>query len=225
MNIFLDREVDMFLMDYDGVIIDSMSLKSIAYKFALSKFGIPDDVIENTQKRCAGLSRYTVLKNIYLSWFGSSIGEQDLAAASVAFDMKDRELEPNVGLYPDAQRFLREICISLPVVLITGMPQEAAMRSVNRLGIADLFSEVRGSPSSKSDHVFSLVGNGRVETSKCIFFGDGRIDQEAAEEFDIPFVGVDRGAGTFVKDRTFLTISNFNEIQITADDGNLRLYL
>ncbi|MEH6443031.1 MAG: HAD hydrolase-like protein [Oceanospirillaceae bacterium] len=202
------------LFDYDGVIADSMEIKNLAYKYSLSKFNIPSQVIDRVQLLNAGLSRYKVLEAIYHEWTGLVIPSETLEEVSRLFDSKDKELEKNITIYEDAIQFIKKSSIFYQLILITGIRQAVIERSLKNNGLINYFEEIKGSPTNKEDHLTNFINERKIYPPNCFFLGDGLVDQKAAEKCNIKFIGVDRGKASFIVKSFTHVIQSFSEIKI-----------
>jgi HAD superfamily hydrolase (TIGR01549 family) len=186
-------------LDFDGVIMDSMTLKLDAYCFALAEFGFTRAQVREQQLLYAGLSRSRALPLMFKELSG---GEEITPAAQervlARFAEEDIRLRPRMKLMPGVIGFLDEAAgRGVPLVVVTGTPQEVIDGTVDHFGIRKYFQEIHGWPPMKAEHLQSLLDRHDLGPSEVIYVGDAVQDINAAESVGIPFYAVDHGDGAF----------------------------
>lgn len=187
-------------LDFDGVVMDSMSLKLDAYCFALAEFGFDREAIREQQLLYAGLSRSRALPLMYRHLSGGAeISAEAQARVLARFAEKDIDLRPRMQLLPGVAEFLEEAARrNFPLAVVTGTPQEVIDGTVDHFNLRRWFREVHGYPPAKAEHLAGLLSRHGLQAAEAVYVGDAVQDYRAAYATEIPFVGVDNGDGPFV---------------------------
>jgi HAD superfamily hydrolase (TIGR01549 family) len=201
-------------LDFDGVVMDSMTLKLDAYCHALSEFGFTRAAVREQQLLYAGLSRSRALPLM----FKALSGGQDLDAAAQArvlerFAEEDIRLRPRMKLMPGAEGFLEEAGRrGMPLTVVTGTPQEVVDGTVERFALGRFFREVHGWPPLKAEHLAALPARQGLRPDETLYVGDAVQDINAAESAGMPFVAVDHGDGAFAGRNPVATVKGLGEL-------------
>ena len=185
-------------LDFDGVIMDSMTLKLDAYCFALAEYGYPREEMRRVQLQFAGLSRSRALPLMIESMGGEPMTEEAQARALRLFAEEDIRLRPHMTFLPGVIGFLEEAAQrNMPLAVVTGTPQEVIDGTVDYFKIRKYFREVHGYPPAKAAHLQGLLDRHGLRADETIYVGDAILDYRAAAETKIPFIGIDRGDDPF----------------------------
>jgi len=186
-------------LDFDGVIMDSMTLKLDAYCYALAEYGFARDAVRTQQLLYAGLSRSRALPLMYRALSGGeeiTPAEQERVLAR--FAEEDIRLRPRMRLMPGVTGFLAEAARrEVPLAVVTGTPQDVIDGTVAHFGLGGFFREVRGWPPLKQVHLQELLDRHGLRPDEAVYVGDAVQDINAAEAVGIPFIAVDHGDGAF----------------------------
>lgn len=186
-------------LDFDGVIMDSMTLKLDAYCYALAEYGFSRDQVRSQQLLYAGLSRSRALPLMYKALSGGKdITPAEQAHVLERFAEEDIRLRPQMRLMPGVTGFLDEATRrEIPLVVVTGTPQEVIDGTVAHFALGACFREVRGWPPLKDKHLQELLDRYDLRADEAIYVGDAVQDINAAESVGIPFIAVDHDDGAF----------------------------
>jgi HAD superfamily hydrolase (TIGR01549 family) len=184
-------------LDFDGVIMDSMTLKLDAYCFALAEYGFPRARIRELQLRSAGLSRSHTLPLIYETLSGSPMTPEAQERALHRFSEEDHRLRAKMTLKSGAREFLVAARNRIPLAVITGTPQEVIDETVEVFELGGFFREVCGYPPAKPEHLALQLERRNLRPEQTLYVGDAVMDFEAARSVGIPFVGIDNGDHPF----------------------------
>jgi HAD superfamily hydrolase (TIGR01549 family) len=201
-------------LDFDGVIMDSMTLKLDAYCYALAEFGYSRDAVREQQLLYAGLSRSRALPLMYkILSGGEEITPEAQERVLRRFAEEDIRLRPQMQLMPGALDFLQEASRgSIPLAVVTGTPQEVIDGTVDHFGIRNWFREIHGWPPLKSEHLADLLSRHGLRPEEAIYVGDAVQDINAAEAVGIPFIAVDHGDGAFTGRSPVATLKSLREL-------------
>jgi HAD superfamily hydrolase (TIGR01549 family) len=201
-------------LDFDGVIMDSMTLKLDAYCHALAEFGFAREKVREQQLLYAGLSRSRALPLMYKSLSGGEdITPEAQARVLARFAEEDIRLRPRMKLMPGAVDFLKEAARrGVPLAVVTGTPQEVIDGTVDHFGIRHWFREVHGWPPIKAEHLTGLLYRHGLNPREALYVGDAVQDYKAAEAAGIPFIGVDLGDNPFAGLTPLATLTGLRDL-------------
>lgn len=177
-----------FLFDCDGVILNSNSIKTEGFRFALQnedKFLI-DEFIEY-HKNNQGISRYEKIK-----YFLENIKKTELKQDSynetleryANFCKKEllkAELVPGISNFLERLRLNNNKCF-----VISGSDQKELINVFNKRNLHIYFSKILGSPKNKYDNTSYLIDNNIINSST-VYFGDAHSDYQVANKFNFDF--------------------------------------
>lgn len=181
----------LILFDFDGVIVDSVPLKTDAF-VALYPGASPAqrDYIRDYQIRHGGVSRVHKIAHYEEMLHGAAPGPAFLAQRTAEYA---RLVEDAVVACADirgAPEFLRDHAETLKLFLVSGTPTEELQRIVGRRGIAAKFRAIVGSPPDKQTSFSRILEAADVSPDQALAVGDSLTEFEAAVALGIPFVGV-----------------------------------
>jgi phosphoglycolate phosphatase len=201
-------------LDFDGVIMDSMTLKLDAYCHALAEFGFARGKVREQQLLYAGLSRSRALPLMYEALSGGKeITPEEKARMLARFAEEDVRLRPRMRLLPGVPEFLEEARRrDVPLAVVTGTPQEVIDATMDHFGIRHWFREVHGWPPLKAEHLAGLLARHGLNPGEALYVGDAVQDINAAEAVGIPFIAVDHGDGVFHGRKPMATLKGLREL-------------
>lgn len=174
--------------DFDGVIKESVAVKSAAFYDLFLPFG--QDVATRVKEHHlanGGMSRFKKVP-LYLSWAGVG-GEDDTAEAfckRFAAIVEDGVVASE--WVPGVREFLSGYNEERLFVLVTATPQGEIESIVRRLEIESCFNRTYGAPTSKSAAIRRTLLETGIEAASAVMIGDSREDMNAAEECGIGFL-------------------------------------
>jgi len=174
--------------DFDGVIKDSVKVKSIAYEQLFTPFGY--DVVKQVREHHetnGGLSRFDKLP-IYLGWAGcvSTPGLVEEYSNKFSILVKRKVIESN--WVPGVLEFIRNKTNKQSYFIISATPQGEIEEIINELELTEFFKKIIGAPISKSKAINSILESYCIEAEQSIMFGDSMSDYKAATENGITFL-------------------------------------
>ena len=208
MKINIIQNAEVIFWDFDGVIKDSVGVKTDAFEKLFSPFGINivQKVRSHHESNC-GMSRFDKLP-IYLKLTGqnpSLINEYlDKFSELVKQKVVDSDWIDGVLQYLQAHYNRQQFFI------VTATPQQEIKDILIKLQIDSFFQDVIGSPVKKSDAIDFLLKKYKINFNKSIMIGDSMIDYESAILNKVPFVLLKTSINKDLQDKLHcLMIDNF----------------
>lgn len=185
--LFFNNESFIFL-DFDGVIKDSVEIKSIAFEQLFQPFG--NDIAKKVRlhhEANGGMSRFEKLP-IYLSWSGLSSDLKMIKQYSSKFSnlVVQRVIESE--WVEGVENFLEKYHKKQNFFLVTATPQQEIQEITNALNISRYFRSIIGSPTKKVDAIRSLLNDYHINTDQSVMIGDSMSDYQGASANNVPFI-------------------------------------
>ncbi len=178
--------------DWDGVITDSVSVKTDAFCEMFKAYGseIQEKVREHHLLN-GGMSRYDKLRLYYREFIGEPIDEEKVHVLAQQFSQLVKEKVIKAAFIPGAVETIQEqYRVGTKLFVVSGTPTTEMDEIVDAKGLRSYFSGIGGSPQKKVDWVNHFCGIYNLNRKKCLFIGDALADYNAAQESGIGFIGV-----------------------------------
>lgn len=179
-----------FIFDFDGVLVDSVQVKTEAYRKMFSPFG--EDIAERVVQhhlRHGGLSRFEKFRYYYREFLQQPLEESDVDRLAAEFSSLVVQAVVAAPEIPGATGFLEDFAGKVRFFINSGTPEGELKDILRRRGWETRFLEVRGSPQSKQKNLEMILKQHALTPSQCLFFGDSPSDYEAATAMKVPFLG------------------------------------
>lgn len=180
------------IFDFDGVILDSVSIKGEMFGALFTSFGqeVVDQVIAYHHAN-GGLPRYEKFKFIHHHILNIGYTEADSRRLSCEFEtlVLDRLIQANP--IAGAIEFL-EFCKSngIRASINTAAPEFEVSRVLKAKGWDHYFSFVCGNTKTKLENIRQTLNFWCFDESAILFYGDTINDSKAAAEAKVEFVGI-----------------------------------
>ena len=179
--------MDAILFDFDGVIIDSMSIRSLGFRTIFAAY--PDEAVEalvDFPLANGGLSRFVKIRYFFETLLHQEISgaEVDAFARRYSEIMKAHLTDPGV-IIEESLAFIRRMRGKQPMHVVSGSEEQELRYLCKELGLDAYFDSVHGSPTPKNELVAELMRrHGYRSDAVClIHLGDGYIESFA--DFDL----------------------------------------
>ncbi len=196
------------IYDFDGVICDSVNIKTEAFLELFKHRGIDiQSKIKQYHLSNGGVSRFEKIKYIEEIFLGNKISSFDLTIKANQFSeiVKEKVIKSNYIL--GALEFITKKSKEAKQYICTGTPEDEIIEIMEKRSIKNFFDEVFGSPMSKFEILDNLILKNNFNKSDCLFFGDALTDLEASLKCQIPFCGILNKNTNFPEE--VFTITNF----------------
>ena len=173
--------------DFDGVIKDSVEVKSEAFYDLFLPFG--EQLASRVRKHHednGGMSRYDKLP-IYLKWANQAIGKTTIKEYAAKFSRMVTQCVIDSPWVCGVLDFLQSNQ-EKNFYLVSATPQNEIEIILKSLEIEVFFDEIVGSPTSKTIAIHNILNAHKLQTMECIMIGDSISDYQAATENKIQFI-------------------------------------
>ena len=186
--IALMKDAHLIFWDFDGVIKDSVEVKSRAYEELFSRWGAEfSGRVRHHHDANGGISRLEKIP-LYLSWLGITATDEIIDELTKQFSNLVLESVLHSPWIPGAYEYLAKNHKSQLFVLVTATPEEEIKIILQQLEIEKFFFRVYGAPTKKSDAIKETLCDLNFSTASVLMIGDSESDLQAAYENSVPFL-------------------------------------
>ncbi len=189
MNSFV-FEASAVIFDFDGVILESVKVKTDAFKELFSDYPEHLEAIVAYHENNMGISRYHKFAWIYQELLGIMLSPNEEKRLGQQFSALVMEKLLACPFVPGTLELLEELKHrGIPAFIASGTPQNELELLVQRRGLASYFQEVWGSPAEKPEIIERLIAAYELDRNRLYFIGDALSDYIAAKTTGIRFIG------------------------------------
>jgi HAD superfamily hydrolase (TIGR01549 family) len=185
------------ILDFDGVILESVDVKTNAFRSLFSFSPYVDDIVRYHLKN-GGMSRFEKFRYIYESILHEDLSDIRSHELSEKFSYLVEESVMDAPFVQGAERFLEAAVSRSMLYIVSATPDHELKRIVHKKNISGYFAGVFGSPGKKPDHIHDIMAVQNLSPGDIIFVGDALNDLAAARECGIRFIGRTRPCGECV---------------------------
>lgn len=216
-----------WIFDCDGVILDSNAMKIAAFADVLS--GYPESATAPFlafQKTNFGLSRFRSIDSFFQCFLKRAPDQDEKEALLNRFACYCAREYPLQRVTKGARALLHTLNdLGHPCYIASGSEQSELREALSKIGIAELFQGIFGSPRKKADLVKNILAcETQFSLNQVLFLGDSKADFEAAYVNGIDFLQVEAyasdpaGMKILRCDRSFDAVFDLSEINLNSID-------
>lgn len=215
MDVNIDLEqFQAFFFDFDGVIVDSVDVKTKAFGELFRGYGeeVSKMAVEYHYNN-SGVSRYEKFRYLYEHLLRKDITEQIIDDLDKEYSRLVVDEVVNSPFIEGAFEFIVAIYDKKKdCFVISATPQEEMRRIIKLKNIEHLFKDVVGSPKSKAENLKLLLDRYRISSRQAVYFGDAYADYRAAQENHMQFIGIVDKSRELANLGDIMKIKNFCDI-------------
>jgi len=183
------RMLPVIILDFDGVILESVSVKTEAFRTLFSD--VPEHVEEIVQfhRDNGGMSRFDKFRFIYKHILHEELTEKKFMELSDQFAAIVFLAVIHADYVPGAREFLEHYHTRTPLYVVSATPEHELRQIVEARGMSRCFRDVFGAPRKKAECIGEIVRRNGAHPESVIFVGDAKNDYEAAREAGVRFIG------------------------------------
>ncbi|MCG6152955.1 HAD family hydrolase [Leptospira bandrabouensis] len=182
------RHFKLIFWDFDGVIKDSVDVKTDAYLALFHE--APKNILEKIKSHhleYGGISRLEKIP-IYLDWVGIKPTNQVVSEYLDQFANLVVQKVISSPWVPGVEQMLKQKQNQQKFVIVTGTPQTEIEEILVQLKINSIFDRIFGAPTQKSKAIKWALQNYNIKMEDSLLIGDSKTDWFAAEETGIQFL-------------------------------------
>ncbi len=179
------------IFDFDGVILDSVNVKTKAFEKLFSQYG---DVIKNKVREHhllnGGISRYDKFKYYYKNFLNTDIDDNKLKSLGEKFSKLVYDDVCKSEFIEGASDLLKYVSDKYKTFICTGTPINEIRSILQYRNLNIFFDDVFGSPKSKEEIINEILKKYNLNKNEVLFLGDTMTDFNAAKKTKIKFIGI-----------------------------------
>ncbi len=191
-NDFDINRYDYVFFDFDGVILDTVNIKTEAFKEIYKRCG--RDIVKKVADHHlanGGMSRYAKFRFYHEKFLGIKLSDREVTDLADKFSKLVFKKVLNAKFIKGALEFL-QICRKRKKLcfIVSSTPEAEINRIVKMRRLSSYFESAKGSPRIKEDNIKMLLKQRKIGNKKAVLFGDSSNDLEAARSNNIGFIGI-----------------------------------
>lgn len=183
-------QFDAIVFDFDGVLVESVDVKTRAFAALYAEFGpeIERQVIVHHLAN-GGISRHVKFKHYHENLLGLEYTETIGKTLSAKFSRLVVDAIVAAPFVAGAQVFLENFHRRLPLFIASGTPNGELREIVHRRGMQQYFESIHGTPATKGEIIKDIVRSKVLAPARVLMVGDALADLDGAREAGTAFVG------------------------------------
>lgn len=184
-------EYQAFIFDFDGVLADSVNVKTEAFAKLFKSYGpeIEAQVVAYHLEN-GGITRREKFIYYYRELLHKPLTDDKMERLCNSFSALVVDDVVAASEIPGAEEFLKKWSKKVSCFINSAAPDDEIKLILERRGIAKYFKEVWGASRSKFENVKCILNRYGFVREKCFFFGDTDSDYRAAASAGVPFIAI-----------------------------------
>lgn len=185
------RNKEVILWDFDGVIIDSLSIRENGFIDVLSNYPIDKvDLLLKFHKENGGLSRYVKFEYFFTEILKIKVQDEVLKEYLLKFStIMRKSLVYEKLLIDDVTTFISKNQDKFKMHIVSGSDENELKYLCEKLKLSQYFKSIHGSPIPKKILVKELIEKENYNCERVCLIGDSINDYHAAKSNNIEFYG------------------------------------
>lgn len=182
------------ILDFDGVIIESVDIKTRAFRELFKEYPEHVDEIAEYHLKNGGMSRYEKFSYIYANILKKHLDGEEMKKLGETFSKIVRDEMIACPFVYGAQDFLKKHSKRTMLFIASGTPEDELREIAHARGLSQYFKGIYGTPPSKSEIILRIIKEFGLKKNEVFFVGDSINDYEGARIAGIPFIARLSGA-------------------------------
>lgn len=186
------KKYDAVFFDFDGVILDSVDCKTEAFKALYRPFGKEiEKLVESYHLKHGGVSRYEKFKYFQKNLLKSDYSKGKINQLADEFSKLVFEQVLKAPYLDGALSSLKKLKEEeIPCFVVSGTPEIELHEIMQKRDLDKFFKSAYGSPKDKTTILRLIFQKNNFSPVQCLFIGDAMTDFIAAQNQNIPFLGI-----------------------------------
>jgi len=181
--------ISTIILDFDGVILESVSVKTEAFREIFSSEPNHLEEIIDFHIRNGGMSRFDKFRHIYNVILKEDLTQKKFEELSEKFSSIVFKKLIKAPFVPGAQEFLKTYHAKIPLYIVSATPEEELIQIIQKRELSHYFRKVFGAPQKKSECISEIIKITGYPPRSVIFVGDAKNDFDAAQVTGVRFIG------------------------------------
>ena len=182
------KKSSLIFWDFDGVIKDSVNVKTLAYEKLFLPYGekVAFQVRQHHEKN-GGVSRYEKIP-LYLEFAGEPNNTEKINLFCKKFSQLVVQAVIDSPWVPGVLEYLLDKHDDQYFVLVTATPKNEIEQILASLKLSHCFREIYGAPTHKAKVIYSVLDRLKYSRDHTVMIGDSESDLQAAQASSVPFL-------------------------------------
>ena len=186
---FTPEAYKLIFWDFDGVIKDSVALKTEAFDQLFQE--CDDDVrkyVREYHLLHGGVSRHIKIPHYFRTQLDQELSEEENLEYCQRY--ADSVIEGVIACpwIEGAREFLSSNPHGQQHIIVTGTPQDEMEHILKAIDLVSRFSKVFGAPHTKHEVLAQMLAETKMGPKECLMIGDSMTDHDAAFKNNVPFL-------------------------------------
>jgi len=181
--------IKVLILDFDGVVLESVEVKTEAFRKLFSFSPEHVDEIVSFHIRNGGMSRFDKFRHIYKNILKKPLSDDEFERLVFEFSGLVKQGVIDSRSVAGADTLLSALLGKIPVYIVSATPEDEINGIVKEKNLGIYFEGVYGSPAKKADLIRTIIGLENTIPEDVLFVGDAINDLNAAIETEVRFVG------------------------------------
>lgn len=183
---------DVIILDFDGVILDSVQLKTDLFIRCYDGEATPSQQqeIRSYQDAHHGIGRYDKFHYFERVVFGRQPEDANIARLASQYSSMLRKDVRHCAELPGAREVLKRFHGHVPLHLVSGTAQADLDAITVERDFDRYFDRIIGSPTRKEEAFSKILREAGGQGARIVAIGDSMTEKDAAEATGIGFVGI-----------------------------------
>ncbi len=206
-------EIKAIIYDFDGVICDSVDVKTVAFAALYEPYGaaIQEEVVKYHLLN-GGISRFEKIRYYHRILLDIDISDAEVDQLAARFADLVKEKVIKAPYIRGADIFLKNSSDKVMQYICTGTPEYEILDIIKKKNLAPFFKGIYGAPKKKTAIIADILKESNYDVSNYLYIGDAITDYDAAMTHRMPFLGVLNSTTEFP--RGTKVISDFHGLSI-----------
>jgi len=181
--------VQVIILDFDGVILESVDVKTNAFRqlFSFSP-GHVDEIVRYHLDN-GGVSRFEKFRHIYSCILKEPLPDSRFSELSRKFSALVYDAVLETPFVKGSLEFIIGASRSNSLYIVTATPETEIRQILRARQLDPYFRSIFGAPTSKTEAVEIILRAGSIPPASAIFIGDSKNDWQAAAATGVRFIG------------------------------------
>tara|TARA_B100001063_G_scaffold247388_1_gene294184 strand:- start:5502 stop:6185 length:684 start_codon:yes stop_codon:yes gene_type:complete len=188
----LIKKCSALVFDFDGVLVDSVSIKTSAFEAMYKNFGIHvSDKVKEHHIANGGMSRKEKFYHYHKNFLNITLNKNEIDVLSNIFsDLVTKKIIESPEI-KGSRKFLEKCKFDNKFCFInSATPFYDLKKITSKRKIDNFFNSIYGSESSKVENLKTIFNDFNISPKQTLFFGDALADLEASFETKCNFIGI-----------------------------------
>ena len=213
----MKEEKKNLIFDFDGVILDSVQIKTLAFKkiFQDQEEQVISKIVKY-HEYYGGVSRYKKIEYFYKHFIKKKLTKYENKKRLKQFRDASLDLLLKAKLIKGVLYFLKNNYTKYNFFISSGSPEAELKKICKKKKISKYFIRIFGSPKNKIFHIKKIIRLSGAKKKDYCFIGDSITDYSASKKMNIKFIQI----GNFLKPKQahLLKCKNFINFKKKIDN-------